>query len=77
MYCRRNSTSALFVTAIVFLSLRQYTSLKSRAHCMPQQSQQVLVQVQNDVPDLQHYILVYPTSSRTRPYLKSEVYDVA
>lgn len=70
--CSRSSTYALFFTTIAFFSLCQYTSLKSRARGVPHQLQQVLVHVQNNVPGLQHCILIR-TPSRTRPYLKSGI----
>ena len=73
--CRRSSTSALFFITNAFFSLCQYTSLKSRACGMPQKPQQAFINIQNNVPGLQHYILIY-TPSHTRPYLKREVHDV-
>lgn len=74
--CSRSSTYAPFFTTIAFFSLCQYTFLKSIAHGMSDQLQQVLVHAQNNVPGLQHSVLIC-TPSRTRPHLKSEVHDVA
>ena len=74
--CRRSSTYALFFTTIAFFSLFASRPLKSRAHGISHQLQQVLVHIQNNVPGLQHCILIC-IPSRTRPYLKSEVHSIA